>query len=192
MFQFDSVKLTIEEYIRFNQITALKSSAVKSSLLINRLISPAIFVISYLVLLAMYGWDLSILLSVLVFGTVISLPMCLTAKRRMLRSINKNIRRNAKKDKLPFDGDCSMIFAEDAIYASTASGRSSVLPYSLVTEIIVTNTAIYIYQNMQQAHLLPLHVFSNMLESDRFITFIQQKTGVASTYFDDSKLPTIV
>ena len=86
----------------------------------------------------------------------------------------KHIMEEMKKNgKLPYDKNVQMCFDEDSFINISEMGEMKVA-YTGIEKVYEGTKHIYIYVNVSQAHIIPLHVFESEAQKDEFLAFIRR------------------
>lgn len=174
MYEF-KVTMNDEDYIHFNQYHLMNSPAGKRTLLYFRLVIP-IICIGVVTIFMTSNSDYSLVLSETIAMTMISILWIVFSKKMILRNVAKNIKKVKKAGRLPYVKESILKFDDDGIH-EIAPDTESRTKYSVVEKIVLTDKAICIYFSAAQAYIVPMNVFSEELERNRFLEFLHMKTG---------------
>lgn len=172
MFEF-KIKLDDDDYLLFNQYHLLNSPSGKKSLLSFRFIIPFICFM-FVVIFCIAGSDFQLILIEAIVLTILSIFWIGYSKKMILKSMEKRIMKMKKDGRLPYSNDAILRFDDESINEITPKTENKT-NYSLIEKIAVTDKAIYIYFSSVQAYILPVTAFSEDMEKQRFLEFINLK-----------------
>ena len=89
----------------------------------------------------------------------------------------KSIKKVKKEGRLPYSNEAILKFDDESIHELTPNTENKT-KYSLIEKIAVTEKAIYIYFSSVQAYILPVSAFSEEMEKQKFLEFINLKTDI--------------
>lgn len=82
-----------------------------------------------------------------------------------------------REGRLPYSNQAIFKFDNEKMQEITPNSES-VIKYSLVEKIAVTENAIYIYISSVQAYILPVTAFTDEMEKVKFLEFIKMKSDI--------------
>lgn len=175
MFEF-KITLNDDDYLRFNQYHLLNSPIGKKSLMSFRLIIPFIcFMV--VVIFCIAGSDFQLILFEAIVMVIFSIVWIGYSKKKILKSMEKRIKRMKKEGRLPYSNESILKFEDENMHEITPSTENKT-NYSLIEKIAVTEKAIYIYFSSVQAYILPVSAFSDEMERQNFLEFINLKADI--------------
>lgn len=172
MFEFN-VTLNDHDYFMFNQYHLFNSPDGKRNLMINRLCMPIICFFVVLIIFSSEPDYKIVLLETIVF-TVLSVIWVIISKEILLYSLKKKIEKITKESRLPYAQEAIVKFDDEIIHEITKKSEIK-MAYSVIEKIGVTEKAIYIYINFQMAFILPVTIFKDEVEKQKFLEFINSK-----------------
>ncbi|MBS3990678.1 MAG: YcxB family protein [Erysipelothrix sp.] len=178
MFEF-KIALDEDDYLQFNMYHLLNSSNGKQLLLLYRLIIPLISFISITIFINEDS-DLQFVLIATLVSVIISILGIIFSKKVIFMFLKKGIQNLKKEGKLPYSKNTILKFDDDFIYEFTHNAENKT-KYAMIEKIVVTEKIIYIYISSVQAYLLPKSAFTNDLEKDEFLNFINNKLATSRT-----------
>ncbi len=92
-------------------------------------------------------------------------------------NIRSIIKRQKKKEALPFAPKVGLWFYEDRFIEVTPDGKTSNKYGNVYAMYAQGRQMLYIYVNPQQAYLLPFTQFTSPARYEEFVRFIEMKTG---------------
>jgi hypothetical protein len=177
MFKF-KITLSDDDYLLFNQYHLLNSPSGKKYFTTIKFIVPFICFM-FLVIFYIAGSDFELILFESILMTIMSICWIGFNKRLIIKSMNKKITKMKKEGKLPYSNEAILTFDNENIHEITPNSES-VTNYSLIEKIIKTEKAIYIHINTVQAFILPVTAFSDEMEKQNFLEFINRKVDILS------------
>lgn len=175
MFEFN-VTLSDDDYLLFNKYHLLNSPIGKKGLMSIRFFIPFICFM-FVIILCIAGSDFGLILIESILMTIISIIWIGFSKKVFLKSMNNRILKMKREGRLPYSNQAIFKFDNEKIQEITPDSES-VIKYSLVEKIAVTENAIYIYISSVQAYILPVTVFTDEMEKVKFLEFIKMKSDI--------------
>lgn len=172
MFEF-KITLDDDDYLLFNQYHLLNSPFGKRNLLIYKMLIPVVCFI-FLVAVFIANPDFQLLLIETILMTILSILWVGYSKKVLIRSMEKGFRKMKKEGRLPYSNESIIKFDDESIHEITPDTEIKT-KYSVVEKVVVTDKAIYIYYSPSQAYVLPVTVFSEDAEKQKFLEFINSK-----------------
>lgn len=175
MFEF-KVKLDDNDYVEFNKHCFLNSPSKIKGLKTYKLIGPVMF---FLIDIAMGLWygNLITFLITLVFSAIGSIYWVSISEKMYLKSVENNINEMKKDGKLPYNNEESIIKFDDDIVHETSQSIDCKTKYTYFEKINITEKYVFIFNSGASAYMIPVTVFSNKNEKERFLEFINSKVG---------------
>ena len=177
MYKFTFV-LTDEDYFEFNKHQVLTSPSGKKNLAAYRLLLPLVMFIILLGFVVAKA-DTTLIVIELIWIVIMSILWLIFSKTLYMRALKKRIGALAKEGRLPYDKETTLTF-DDEIMTEVTPEKETKTKYSMIERITTTDKAIYIHLGSVQAYIIPLKVFSDAAEIDRFIQFIKTKMSETS------------
>ena len=173
MFKFD-VKLTEQDYQKFNFFNSQESKFGKKLILIWRVSFLVILLIAIAFFIDRNGVDITTLISLIPL-IIIGVVFVVFTKPFLRFSTKKGIKMLEKKGKKLYSPVYTAEFFDDYLVETTTEIESKVKYTALDSAYIVRNEDIYIYINIQQAVILPRASFESQEQWDSFLEFIESK-----------------
>ena len=167
MFEF-KYNVTKQDYLEFNLFHINNAAYPRKTIMFRRYGYPVSFLV--LALLLAYITKHPII-SFSVNGAFAILWIAFYKKLTILMT-KKHIEKLGRTSKLPYNNDVLLKFDDDFIHEKTEEGELKI-KYSALTQIEISDSAIYLYHNALQAFIIPLRVFANEQEKNTFIEFIK-------------------
>lgn len=89
-------------------------------------------------------------------------------------ALKRRIKSMKKAGKLPYSHQVTMSFMEDCIIEKEEASEAK-SEYSLIENVMMGETAVYVYKSAISAYIVPNRVFQNAEEKKSFIEFVQSK-----------------
>ncbi len=175
MFEF-KITLDDNDYLLFNQYHLFNSPIGKKTLMSFRFIVPLICFM-FVVIFYIADSDPQLILIEAILMTIISILWIVYIKKIFLNTMKKSIKKMKKDGRLPYSNEAILKFDEESIHEITPNTENKT-KYSLIEKIAVTEKAIYIYFSSLQAYILPVTAFSEEMEKQEFLEFINRKADI--------------
>ena len=172
MFEF-KVNLNDDDYLLFNQYHLLNSPTGKKSLMTFRFIVPFIFFM-FVIIFCIAEADFLLILIEAIMMAILSILWIIFSKKILQKSMKKRINKMKKEGRLPYSNEAILKFDDESIHEITPNTESKT-NYSLIEKVAVTEKAVYIYFSSVQAYILPVTTFSEEMEKQKFLEFINSK-----------------
>lgn len=169
MYEFH-ITLEDDDYLLFNQYHILNNPMSKKTLLYIRFIFPFICLILYF----FYQPEVDYPMLLIAIMVIVSIFWISYSKKMILNTMKQHIKKMKKHGRLPYSKEAILRFNDESILEITSDTETKT-NYSLIENIAITETAIYIYVSTVQAFILPLTAFSDEGEKQRFMDFIHMK-----------------
>ena len=170
LFYFKS-KITDKEYYEFYKFHLLKTPEGRGSIVIARLILPALLILFFLLPAFMRSKDFADMLVDLLFYAAISALWFFAVMPLLLLSVRINMKLMKMSGK-QYRDDLSIQFYDDHFIVPTESNDSKI-KYTNIKRIAVGDNAIYIYATALLAYIIPFSVFESNKHKALFLTFIK-------------------
>ena len=157
--------LTEDDYINFNMYHLKKSDSLKKSIMINRFLTPVIFLIMPFVLgkisnIPFWYWAVVFVLIYILWVAFYEKNLYKINKKRIIKMLKENSNEGLLGEKiLDIDGE---------YIKSISDVRESTIHIKVIKNIIEDNDYIFIYLNSVEAIIVPLRAFKNNKEKDKF------------------------
>jgi hypothetical protein len=172
-------KIEKDDYYQFNRFHIRHSAFAKRRQLTMRFLIPGIFIAAaalfYLPSRAQGDFpviSVAYLALAVLFGVFFNQISDFAIKR--------NIKKMQRSGRIHYDKDINYEFG-DELFRETTPDSTAEIKYSIITEVAEGKKAIYIYVNLQQAHIVPLRVFASEQERGEFLRFIKSKIAEYKT-----------
>lgn len=171
MFEF-KITLDDNEYLQFQEYHLSNNPLGKKSLMAVRFIIPIfpLFVIFFNIKDA--GFEANLIVAIVM--TILLIIWIARSKKEMLNIIKGRIKNMRKIGVIPYHNEVILKFDDESIYEITPNTEHKD-KYSLIKNIAVTEKAIYIYVTPVRAYILPVTAFSEVIEKQKFLEFINMK-----------------
>lgn len=166
-----SVKLTEDDYLKFNQHSMLNSKVGKNSLLYIRILGPILFLAAIMLLVPRNFVSLII---GLILWVAISALWLIYSKKLILSNLKSTIKYMKKDGKLPYSEESRMVFGEEDVH-EYCDDNETITKYPNFEKIYITETGIYMYFNAAYAFILPNSCFKSSVEKDELVEFLKGK-----------------
>ena len=172
MFEF-KINLEDDDYLQFNEYHLLNSPSGKKILMLFRFFIPFIcFMV--VVIFSIAGSDFLLILIEAIMMTIFSILWIVYSKKKILKSMEKGIKKMKREGRLPYSDEAIITFNDESIHEITPNTDNKT-KYSLIEKVAVTENAVYIYFSSVQAFILPVSAFSEEMEKQKFLEFINLK-----------------
>jgi len=171
LFQF-SFTLNDDDYFEYSKYDLLHDPIGKQTLFEQRLFPPLLLLSFFVRAYRENNARLVVIFIVILF--ILSIFWIAFAKSFLFRRMKRNIGIQKKLGKLPYPVESTLVF-ENNFYRLTTPEYEITAKYSEIEFINEAKNYIYIYRNVSQAHIIPLHVFADDEEKARFVAFIESK-----------------
>ena len=157
--------LTEDDYINFNMYHLKNSDTLKKSIMINRYVTPLIFLIIPFVLrkisnIPFWYWAVVFVITYILWVVLYEKNLYKINKKRILKMLKENSNEGLVGEKiLDIDGE----YIKSKSYA-----RESTIHIKAIKNIKEDDNYIFIYINSIEAIIIPLSVFKNKEEKDNF------------------------
>ena len=173
-----SYKIEKDDYYQYNRYHVRNSAFAKRRRLTMRILLAVIFVIAA-VLFFITDWFNGEFPALSIAYLVVGLGFCIFFNQLTDLAIRRSIKKMQKTGKLHYDKEITYEFYDD-FFREIAPDMASEIKYSIITDVAegtqkVGNNTIYLYINVQQAHIVPLRVFRDEQERVEFLQFIKGK-----------------
>jgi len=159
-----------EDYIKFNIHNMNISETYRKSIFIQRYILPIIFLIVPFVLAQISKPPF--LYWMIVFGILFVVWICYY-KKYLIWKIKRIIKRRLKEGKNNGVLGKRIFEIRDNQIIETTEHTKEFVNINSVEKVIINEEYIFIYINSMQAYIIPLRVFKNGEEEDRFRKYIE-------------------
>lgn len=176
MFEFN-ITLNDNDYLLFNQYHIFNSTANKKSLRSIKLMLPLICLLFFLKFYSKTDYPLVMMTIMVVF----SLFWITYSKKIVLKAMKQSIKKVKKQGRLPYSKVALLRFDDDCIHEITPDNETKT-KYSLVEKIAISETAIYIYFSSVQAYIVPMTAFSDEIEKQNLLDFINLKVDTYKNF----------
>lgn len=166
-----TVKMTEEDYLKFNYHNMENSKIGKNSLLYIRILGPVLFLIATLIFTPKNPF--SIILSLIIW-VAISALWIIFSKKLLLSNLKSSIKQLKKDGKLPYSADSKIVFTEDDVHEYCIENET-ITKYPMFQKIYLTDNGIYMYINASQAIIFPNSCFNSSDEKNELIEFLKGK-----------------
>ena len=175
LYKFE-IEMTDNDYYECNKYHLTDSPDVKKSMILGKLIIPAIFLMDIIYnIIQCFDWFS--LTFYLVFYGVISVIWFLTYKPFTLLFFKMQMKFMKKCGKMPYDKHSEMEFYDNYFVEKTENTKEEI-QYNAIFKVRVNEPkAIYIYKNVVTAYIVPFSSFNSDDERNKFINFISEKTS---------------
>ena len=180
LYRFD-IRLTEEDYLKFNIFHSLESTNGKKQLLKNRILIIAFVAILVAFVLLRQGWNPVTAVYVVVIGLLTVLYMLLF-KKSIKATLKKQINKLKSIGKLPFDTVSSIEFEAEKFVEITADKRIEQRYEGLEKICIVKDQFLYLYHSSVAAYILPIPQLKEQLDYEDFWNFLSQKCNTIEYY----------
>ena len=172
MYQFIN-SVTEDDYLAFNEYHLLHSTQGKRVLMTHRLLTPSI---SLFAIVVFWIADVSreLLITEMIGLGLLSIVMTISSKKRILKTVKRNIARFKRDGKLPFSKDTIITFDEDHVHEKSNETETRI-QYSMIDKVVEGNQVIYIYFSALQAFILPHRSFESDEQKNEFLSFLNTK-----------------
>lgn len=180
LFQFN-ITLTEEDYLAFNNFHSFESKQGKKLIRKTRISFIAVMVFLMALVILLLGWRPFTITYVTLLG-LLTIVYMLTLKKRLIRSIKKQIKRLKETGKLPFDPSSTLEFYDDKMVEISPSARTE-LRYDIIERIcVVADRYILLYRSSVTCNILPIAQINAQADMDAFLNFISQKCNTIERY----------
>ena len=158
--------LTEEDYLSFNVFHAKSSKTVAKSLVLQRFLSPIIFLIAGF----MFAWigDGSLIVSLIIFS-IMGILWIVYYPKYFYGLITKNSRKMLKEGKNDgLLGDRCMILSDEGIVDSSSNGETKV-KWAGIKKIEEDDNYFYIYNSAFTAYILPKQSLTNIVDARDYL-----------------------
>jgi|GEM_PF-733518 hypothetical protein len=168
-----TVKLNEDDYVKFNLDHIKRSPSLRRTLMLQRLMGPAVFILTAIVLGSFSGIPIGFWLAI--FSITGIFWFAFYPKLAESES-EKRIR------KLLQEGDNKEMFLKRDIaltrngITETTSRSKQSTPWGNITGVYETDEAIYAYISSIQGHIIPKRDFGSDEEKDQFLAILNEKT----------------
>ncbi len=166
-------RVTEEDYLRFNREFMLHSKGGKTILWTYRL--TAIICSACFVLLAALVGDLRKAAALAAGLALFCAAMWLNAKKLLLRTCDRSVRRLKRDGKLPYSETGTLTFSQDDIREENAQSTAA-YHYDAIERTALSRGAVYVFFSAMQAFILPESAFSGDEERQALLGLLKEKT----------------
>lgn len=160
--------ITDNDYLAFNNYHLRYTKTGRKALLSMRLIAPVLSLFA-LILFWIAECDLYFIIVELVAFIIFSIIWWLSARRFMLHSIKRRLKKAHDTDQLLFSPNGQLIFDfENRVIMDITDKAETKISFDKIKTYYETDTAYYFYFSSIQAILLPRHLFHS---TEEFISF---------------------
>ena len=175
MFQFE-YELTIKDYVKYNMYYQSHSSFFRKKALVSRIGLPIVFALILLIaIISRLSFDKVIILAAI--AIVISVIYNVLFNQISTNILTNKVKDMAKENNLPFSKHNKLIFGNDTFTEITDTGENTV-EYENIEKIVEIETLLLFYVSTLTACTIPLSVFESPEQKERFISFLESKSGV--------------
>ena len=164
-------RLSESDYIDFNLYTLRFNPAYKRSLLLVRLILPAMFLL--FTVFNFFSRREDVVALAIVYA-VVTLIWEIAVKPLYVFIMLRNIKTQLKHSNSLYEPEYTLIFNDDHILEITPQQESKI-SYDKIERIAVNMGAVYIYPNSVTAMLLPAPLFPLDADRERLLSFLQAR-----------------
>lgn len=166
-------RIAEEDYLRFNREFLLHSKNGKRALWAYRL--TAILCSACFVLLAALEGDLRKTAALAAVLALFCAVMWLSARKLLLRTCDRSIRRLKKDGKLPYSEAGTLTFAQEDIREENAQAVTT-CRYDAIERTVLSHGSVYVFFSAMQAFILPESAFSGGEERQALLDLLREKT----------------
>jgi len=173
-----SYTINQDDYFQYNRYHIRNAPHVKRRQQIMRFVFSAVL-IAIGAFITFINRSIDAMTFIAVFYIIIGLLYLIFYYKLVDFTIKRSIKRLQKSGRLHYDKEITYEFGDDFFREITPDSTSEV-KYSMITRIAEGKPAegkraIYVYINLQQAHIIPLRVFADEQERDSFLQFLNSK-----------------
>lgn len=169
-----TVKLNEDDYVKFNLDHIKRSPSLRRTLMLQRLMGPAVFILTAIVLGSFSGIPIGFWLAIF---SITSIFWFMFYPKLSEGETEKRIRR------LLEEGDNKEMFLKREIaltrngITDTTSRSKQSTPWENITGVYETDEAIYAYISSIQGHIIPKRDFESEEEKDNFLAILNERTN---------------
>ena len=167
-----NVRLTDDDYLKFNEFLLIRSYYGKKQMMNRRILIALITLIISAVVLFRYG-----LSDVLLFASIYCFVMAIYQiflNKLTQRSIRRRIKFLKKKGKLKYSPESVMRFYDDVLSEITPDEKTE-RKYSVLERVSIVGDVVYIHINVISAYIIPRASFESEEQYNAFLEFIKTK-----------------
>ena len=170
------VNVDDNKYYEFNKYTMLYPHGKKEKFLRTKLLLPAVFLLAWVInLISGKDWEY-LTISILVYAVASVIWMFIVTPYNLF-ALKMNMRFFRKKGKLPYSEHSRIQFLDDC-YIDESETVKEETKYDAITCICENKgKAIYLYQGLLRANIIPYSAFESDEQKEAFLEFISKKTG---------------
>ena len=175
--------IALEDYVQFNKFHIRNAPYAKSRQLKTRIaLAVLFFAISLLMALRRRPAEVINVLSIIfaLYALIVLIFYNRISDFAIKRSLKKAAKKAGKMGRLHYDKEITNEFLDDCFRETTADSEATV-KYSMIERVAADKNAIYLYTNMQAAHIVPNRVFADEQERGEFLRFIQSRVNANTT-----------
>ena len=180
MYRFH-IFLNDDDYFEFNRHHLFNTSLGRRRLASYRLrvvlgtlaILLGVLIMIYRFVSSLFMLQFALIMMAVTYLVVI-VVFLLLSKRLAFWSTKRTLRGMKKSGRLPFAQESEMIF-DDEHFEKRSSDTETRSKYSTIERIDETDRALYLYLNVNQAHIIPTSVFADATERSRFVSFLRER-----------------
>ena len=165
------IRLTDEDYLRFNVFYINHSKAGKRSKSMMRIAAPLFSAIIIMVFL-IAGAEFGLIVTETIVLIVVSIIWCVSVPKLAEKSVRNNIRKIKSDGKLPYHVDSEIEFQDFMIVERSDQGEIRV-NYNDIENIYLEKDYLYIFYSAIQAFIIPYQCLGE--DKEQVIEYLMKK-----------------
>ncbi len=176
-----NIRMTDDDYLKFNQFHMLRSPYGKKQLLTFRVLAAIMVLLVSACVLIANNFASEALFTVILF-LIFLLIIELCAPKMLASSLKHQIKALKKNGKPGYSPSSVIEFFDDSFTESTDTAKAE-LKYSSIERVsVIGHDAIYLHVNNIMAYILPANTFASNEEYNNFLNFIKTKCNTIDYY----------